>query len=102
MEIYKEEKEQINASLIHDKLMQRFIMQACFYLCLLQDKFRQKCSMQGDFLLQDKLMQRYIMQAHLWDPAMDKLPKRFNTQLPGWHFKREHGVRVERTMYVEL
>jgi len=45
---------------------------------------------------QDLLMQRIIMQSNVWDPSKDKLPRRYNTQLPGWKFKAEHGIKNGR------
>jgi hypothetical protein len=51
----------------------------------------------NDFL-QDDLMQRAILQAHCWDTTKQKLPKRFSNQLPGWKFKTEQGIPMEKVM----
>lgn len=45
---------------------------------------------------QDELVQRAIMQANVWDPTKDKLPKRFNKRLPGWHYKAESGIPISK------
>jgi hypothetical protein len=42
------------------------------------------------------LVQRIIMQANVWDPAKEKLPKRFNKMIPGWKFKAEYGIPQQR------
>ncbi|XP_064650784.1 large ribosomal subunit protein mL37-like [Lineus longissimus] len=49
---------------------------------------------------QDDLMQRAILQAHCWDTTQEKLPKRYNKQIPGWKYKAEWGIPQEKIVHI--
>lgn len=51
---------------------------------------------------EDELVKRYIMQANVWNPTKDKLPKRFNPNLPRWKMKQEYGIPYEKRTQILL
>lgn len=51
---------------------------------------------------EDELMKKFIMQANVWNPTKDKLPKRFNPQLPRWKMRGEYGIPYEKRALILL